>query len=254
MSITLSDRLSAVVQDSAGTSHIVWLEGTNIWHAVYDPVSQTWKNAQAIVNTAGQNIRSLNLVADSGLIVESGTSNNTLIPGVAVIYQEGLENDSNFFYTAARYDNVGKLQWLEAPQALTADQVGDLEPRAVVDNGVITVVGQKVDLVKAQNQAIREDADPYYQTFQIYSNQFSTIPSTPVTPIAAYAPQITKDGVVQGNYIQRDQNTVAALPSATYQPLTLAETQSSSFQGWGANWTVSQTFDTNLSNLKIVGL
>lgn len=251
MSITLSDRLSAVVQDSAGTSHIVWLEGTNIWHAVYDPVSQTWKNAQAIVNTAGQNIRSLNLVADSGLIVESGTSNNTLIPGVAVIYQEGLENDSNFFYTAARYDNVGKLQWLEAPQALTADQVGDLEPRAVVDNGVITVVGQKVDLVKAQNQAIREDADPYYQTFQIYSNQFSTIPSTPVTPIAAYAPQITKDGVVQGNYIQRDQNTVAALPSATYQPLTLAETQSSSFQGWGANWTVSQTFDTNLSNLKL---
>ncbi|WP_228016687.1 SwmB domain-containing protein [Synechocystis sp. LEGE 06083] len=251
MSINLSNRLSAVVQDSAGTSHIVWLEGTNIWHAVYDPVSQTWKNAQAIVDTAGQHIRSLNLVADSGLIVESGTSNNTLIPGLAVVYQEGRENDSNFFYTAAQYDTSGKLQWLDTPQALTADQVGDLEPRVVVDNGFVTVVGQKVDLIKAQNQAIREDADLYSQTFQIYSNQFPTTPPAPVTPIAAYTPQISKNGVIQGNYIVGGTTTTATLANANYQPFTQAEAQSA-FQGFGANWSVSQTFDTNLSNLQFL--
>ncbi|BFM40401.1 SwmB domain-containing protein [Synechocystis sp. LKSZ1] len=254
MSLNLTNRLSAITQDSAGTTHVVWLEGTNIWHAVYDPISQTWKDAQAIVNTAGQHIRSLNLIADSGLIIESGTSSgntSTLIPGLAVVYQEGRENDSNFFHTAAQYNANGNLQWLPSPQALTADQVGDLEPRAVADNGFVTVVGQKVDLVKAQNQAIREDADLYSQAFQIYSNQFPTTPSALATPIATYTPQIAKDGVIQGSYIQGGQSAVTALTPATYQPLTLAETQSSSFQGWGANWTVSQTFDTNLTNLKL---
>ncbi|WLT37726.1 hypothetical protein NON20_18610 [Synechocystis sp. B12] len=217
----------------------------------FQTLSQTWENAQAIVDTAGQHIQSLNLIADAGLIVESGTSNNTLIPGLAVIYQEGRENDSNFFYTAAQYDTSGKLQWLDTPQALTADQVGDLEPRVVVDNGFVTVVGQKVDLIKAQNQAIREDADLYSQTFQIYSNQFPTTPPAPVTPIAAYTPQISKNGVIQGNYIVGGTTTTATLANANYQPFTQAEAQSA-FQGFGANWSVSQTFDTNLSNLQFL--
>ncbi|WLT37727.1 hypothetical protein NON20_18620 [Synechocystis sp. B12] len=41
MALNFSNGLSAITQDGAGTTHVVWLEGTNIWHAVYDPVSQS---------------------------------------------------------------------------------------------------------------------------------------------------------------------------------------------------------------------
>ncbi|MBE9176477.1 hypothetical protein IQ225_16275, partial [Synechocystis salina LEGE 06155] len=199
MALNFTNRLSAITTDFAGITHVVWAQGDNLWHAVYDPNSASWINAMAIADVSGQSIKSLNLVADPNLILESG-SKGTMLPGLAVIYQEGKENDSNFFYTAALYNQSGDLEWLPTPQALTADQVGDLEPRAIVNNGSITVVGQKVDLVKAQNQAIREDTDLYYQTFQIQTNQFNQFVAPPQgqAPTASFNPPTSKDGVVQG--------------------------------------------------------
>ena len=48
MSINLASSLSAITTDSTtGVTHIVWADNGNIWHAVYDSNSETWKNAEA---------------------------------------------------------------------------------------------------------------------------------------------------------------------------------------------------------------
>ncbi|WLT37927.1 hypothetical protein NON20_20145 [Synechocystis sp. B12] len=68
MTINLADRLSALTTDSAGTTHVVWVENTSLWHAVYDPNSAMWVNAQAIANVGNQSLTSLNLIANDKLI------------------------------------------------------------------------------------------------------------------------------------------------------------------------------------------
>lgn len=111
MALDFTNSLSAIVQDYAGVTHVVWVGGDN-WHAVYDPNSAIWINAQAIANITGQSVRSLNLVTAPDLILESGSDNR--LPGLAVAYQEGKENDGNFFYTAALYNQSGNLGAIES--------------------------------------------------------------------------------------------------------------------------------------------
>ena len=71
MSIDLTSRLSAITEDSAGITHVVWVEGANLWHAVYDSNSATWIQAESIANIGTQSITSLNLIANDSLIQES---------------------------------------------------------------------------------------------------------------------------------------------------------------------------------------
>ncbi|MFN5513347.1 MAG: hypothetical protein ACK5CA_00975 [Cyanobacteriota bacterium] len=172
MTITLTNRLSAITTDSFSETHLVWVDSGNLWYAVYDDNSGTWRDAQTIATGLSENITSLNLVASETLIQDSS---NISSPGLAVIYQQGSENDSDIFYTAAQYTEQGQLQWLASPQALTSDQVGDLEPRAIANNdGTVFVVGQKVNADNVQNFSIREDTDLYYQSFTVSSSQFPT--------------------------------------------------------------------------------
>ncbi|MBE9174181.1 hypothetical protein IQ225_00410, partial [Synechocystis salina LEGE 06155] len=225
MTINLADRLSAVTTDSAGTTHIVWVENASLWHAVYNVNAGTWDNAQAIANVGNQSLTSLNLIANDKLI--GGDS-----PGLAVVYQQGTDNESDFFYTAAQYNTSGKLQWLASPQNLSADQVGDLEPRAIANNdGTVFVVGQKVNTDNANNFSNREDTDLYYQSFTVSSSQFPTPTPPPVnTNNAVYTTQILASPLANP---KRKSNTKV-------------------FQGSGFNWNGSQYFDTNLLEFNLL--
>lgn len=226
MSINLASRLSSVTTDFAGTTHVVWSEGSAIWHAVYDTNSATWINAQAIATGISENVTSLNLVAAPNLIQGS---EDVTVPGLAVVWQQGDANNSDFYYSGAQYTANGSLQWLSSPQALTSDQVADLTPSVTVatinNTPTVVVVGNKVNVENAANQAIREDADLYSQRFTLNSNQFSA--STPPTqPTADYNPLPT-NGVVLGfaapsSSTNTPQNSVIATDSPQNSPETLS--------------------------------
>ncbi|MGI0483009.1 hypothetical protein ACN4EE_19770 [Geminocystis sp. CENA526] len=209
MSIDLASSKSALVTDSLGVSHIVWIDNGYIWHSVYDNNSETWKNGETIAFTGTEPVTSLNLVANENLI--DGQN-----PGLAVVWQQGNLNDSDFYYTAAQYDQNLDLQWLNTPQALTSDQVGDLEPTVTVNSsGEVIVIGSKVDFDNVSNLSIQEDADFYSQTFSISSTQFSTNTTT-ITPNASYSPQLINNGLVNtGVFASANQNTNQAVQFAT---------------------------------------
>lgn len=210
MSINLASSQSALVTDSYGISHIVWADTENgyIWHAVYDSNSETWKDAEAIAFTGNKPVTSINLVANENLI--DGQN-----PGLAVVWQQGNLNDSDFYYTAAQYDSNADLQWLDAPQTLTNDQVGDLEPTVTVnDNGEVIVIGSKVNFDNVANLSIKEDTDFYTQKFSVSSSQFSTNINT-ITPNAPYSPQLTTDGLVNlGVFTRPTPTTQQAVQSS----------------------------------------
>ncbi|MBE9193820.1 FG-GAP repeat protein [Synechocystis sp. LEGE 06083] len=245
MTINLADRLSAITTDSAGTTHVVWVENTSLWHAVYNVNSGTWENAQAIANVGNQSLTSLNLIANDKLIQPtSGESSTAPAPGLVVVYQQGSGNDSNLFYTAARYNSGGRTEWLATPQALTADAVGDLAPRAIAkDDGTVFVVGQKVDAEQAKNQAIREDTDLYYQSFTVNQNQFTSGNTS-----AFIRPTNQKNSY---NYLGRNLDA----PAANYEILSAEETEflgnKPKYQGLGANWNASSDFNLNGLSLLI---
>ncbi|WP_228014966.1 hypothetical protein [Synechocystis salina] len=236
MSINFSNRLSAITTDSAGVTHIVWVEDSTLFHATYNDNSATWINETAIANVGSQKIVSLNLIANDKLIDDSGTG----LPGLAVVYQQGSENESNIFYTAAQYNASGQTQWLDKPQALTADQVGDLEPRAIAtEDGTVFVVGQKVNIENAQNQGIREDTDLYYQSFRINRSQFTTTSSSP--------PSSEKGTLARNVSGYSGQNSAVA---ASYSVLSDSEAEflaKKAFQGIGLNWNTSSNLIANLS-------
>jgi len=248
MAVNLASRLSAITTDANGITHLVWVEGENLWHAVYNDNSQIWEDAQPIAYVGFEPVTSLNLVASPNLIVQSGSSNNATLPGLAVVWQQGKANNSNFYYTAAQYNANNQLQWLPSAVPLTSDQVGDLQPRAIANNdGTVFVVGQKVNVENAASLSIQEDTDLYYQSFTVGSDQFPPLP-TP-TSNAAYSPPIVQNGVIQGNF----SPAPTPAPQASYSPLTASEslsiaaTASSSpaFQGWGQNWNFSQAWSSN---------
>ncbi|MBD2655266.1 FG-GAP repeat protein [Synechocystis sp. FACHB-383] len=241
MAINLSNRLSAITTDSAGTNHVVWVENTSLWHAVYNVNSGTWENAQAIANVGNQSLTSLNLIANDKLIQPtSGESSAAPAPGLVVVYQQGSGNDSNLFYTAARYNSGGRTQWLATPQALTADSVGDLAPRAIAEeNGTVFVVGQKVNVESANNQGIREDTDLYYQSFTVNQNQFTGN----VNLFTASVGSVNQSSSY--NYLGRNLNA----PAANYTVLSEGEANflgnRPTYQGSGFNWNASNEFNIN---------
>ncbi len=237
MSINFSNRLSAITTDSAGVTHIVWVEDSTLFHAEYDNNSATWVNQTAIASIGNQGVVGLNLIASDNLIEIPNSSNE--LPGLVVVYQQGSENESNFFYTAAQYDGNGKAQWLDKPQALSADQIGDLEPRAIAtEDGTVFVVGQKVNSIDAQNQGIREDSDLYYQSFSVSLSEFTSPPNS--------APLLTAEQQPRNLSGYSGQNS-AVTPS--HSPLTDQEettlVKKSAFQGQKLKFTTYSNFSAS---------
>jgi len=245
MAIDLSSRLSAITVDSAGVTHVVWVEGQQILHAKYDANAQEWVDTQVIASGLFTNVTSLNLLADPELI----STSNSQIPGLAVIYQQGSDNESEFFYSAAKYDQNQNLQWLETPVQLTDNESGDLQPRSILQGNQVNVVGQKINLESAAQQSIRDDSDLYFQKFTVEDSQFtSTITNTPPAP---YSPNTETDGVITGySNNTSSQNSKNVATTAKYNPVTGKEASNivtkSDFQGWGWNFDVSQKFSTDV--------
>ncbi|MBR8829728.1 MAG: hypothetical protein N5P05_001320 [Chroococcopsis gigantea SAG 12.99] len=248
MSIDFADRLSAVATDSAGITHIVWVEAGQIWHAQYDNNAQTWVNAQVIVSPAdGQRVSTIDLLAADNLI-QSDSSN---IPGLAVVWQQqgaqGNGNDGELYYTAARYDENQNLQWLQEAKQLTSDTVADREPRIILQQvqqqgantlqPQVVVVGQKVNTENATAQSIREDTDTYYQTFTVKTSDFSGAADTSPPP-AVYIPPTTIDGSINGYNVENSEpNNLMSAATTT--------SANSNFNGWGFQQSVAQLISTD---------
>ncbi len=269
MAVDLSSGQSAVTTDQYGVTHLVWVENNTLYHATYDTNSETWDNATVIANIGNQNVQNIHIVTNSGLINNGPTG----APGIAVVYQQGTDSNSNFYYTAAQYDQNQNLQWLNSPVALTQDQVGDLNPTVQIyqptnstpgsisnNTASVVVLGEKVNVQNPpsfntqSNQTAttpQEGTNIYGQTFTVNSNQFTT-PST-TTPIANYAPEnnLVQNGVVQG---LTTFTTSAATPSVATNAATptfttnAATPQTSGYQGSANQWNTSLFYSTNLGN------
>jgi uncharacterized repeat protein (TIGR02059 family) len=247
MAIDLASTLSAITSDSFGVSHLVWVENAAIWHAVYDGNAGTWVDAQQVVSGVPDNITSLNLVANDKLIGNSA-------PGLAVIWQQGDVNNSNFFYSAANYDSSANLQWLETPQPLTvnansnSEKFTNLKPQAIADNnGNVFVVGQQVNLSQGADQAIREDADLYYTQFTVNSSDFPSL--SPGNLAAPYTPPVVIDGVNQGTTSLATTQPLAAYSAFTSSEAFSAAATANSSNGsseWGVGFGPALTFSSDL--------
>ncbi|BAQ65275.1 Calx-beta domain-containing protein [Geminocystis sp. NIES-3709] len=236
-----SHRTATSIDPSTGINHIVWADNEFIYHATYDENSGTWENATSIVSLGNQTVSNLNLVISDGLISEGQSQ----LPGLAVVWQEGDKNDSELYYTAAQYDEVQNLQWLDTPQPLTVDEVADLEPRVIVKDNEIIVVSTKVNIDNGSNLSIKEDTDVYFQKFTVDSSLFDA-PQNVATAKAVYSPLLVNNGVVDTGVIR----------NASYNPFTdneilafnetILASDDSSFTGLLGSWNAQIYFSGSL--------
>ncbi|PHV61047.1 hypothetical protein [Cyanobacterium aponinum] len=214
MVVNLASGLSAITSSSNSQTHLVWAENSFLWYAKYDENSETWQEARAISKLENQDISNIQLLYEDNLIQEGNTEAKQ--PGFVVTWQQGSDNDSDFYYTAGKYDEQGELQWLANPQAITSDQVGDLEPTSIIYQGDVFLVGSKVDFLNQANQAIKEDTDLYFQRFTINDSLFYDGDVTP--PLASYSPQLIQQGVITNLIpVNNTPQTVNTLNSNTGQ-------------------------------------
>ncbi|AFZ54074.1 Calx-beta domain-containing protein [Cyanobacterium aponinum] len=236
-----SNRTATSVDPSTGINHIVWADNEFIYHATYDENSGTWENANAIASLGNQTISNLNLVINDSLISEGQSQ----LPGLVVVWQEGQKNDSELYYTAAQYDEVQNLQWLDTPQPLTVDEVADLEPKVIVKDNEIIVVSTKVDINNVENLSIKEDTDVYFQQFTVDSSLF-TSPQNVSVANAVYSPRLVNNGVINTGVVR----------NASYNPFTENEilafnetilaSEDSSFEGLLGSWSAQIYFSGSL--------
>jgi hypothetical protein len=76
----------------------MWVENAYLWHASHESNSGTWRNARAVTVIGSEAVKGLNLVCSSTLI-NSGSS--SFAPGLAVVFQQGQADNSDFSHTAA---------------------------------------------------------------------------------------------------------------------------------------------------------
>ncbi|MFN5514413.1 MAG: SwmB domain-containing protein, partial [Cyanobacteriota bacterium] len=264
MAVNLASGQSAITTDQYGVTHIVWVESGLLWHSTYDPNAQQWVNAEAITVIGNESVANLRLVTSAGLI-NNGAGG---APGLAVVYQQGTGNNSDFFYTAAQYGPNQTLQWLNAPVQLTQDQVGDLNPTVQVyqptnlpgtspsDNTAsVVVVGEKVNI--AANPSLssqgtgavteaQEGGNLYNLSFTVNANQF-TPADTALPPVpASYVPEdnLVQNGVIQG----LPQYVVTPPPGAEAgsnpESLALATTASSQSYSKANHWNTALYYRT----------
>ena len=237
--IDLTSGQSAITTDAQGVTHIVWYDADSsaIFTATYDVNSQTWENTQLVTQFAtAQDISHIQLLS-SNTIINNGNGGS---PGLVVVWQQGTEKNSSFYYTAAQYDQNDNLQWLNNPQLVSTSAtsststtptsaVSNLNPTAqVVINGAtgssqIALVGEKVNLQNQANIGVREGSNLYYQTFSVNSDQFNSnnsnnSPTTPyssesdnLSPYSSYTPNPSSTP----NYITYPSSSSTVTPAAT---------------------------------------
>ncbi|MEI6380331.1 MAG: Calx-beta domain-containing protein [Cyanobacteriota bacterium ELA615] len=253
--IDLSSGQSAIATDAAGKTHVVWFDGNSniIWQATYNPNSGDYDNAQIVaVVPSTENVSNLQLLTQGNLI---RSANGNGFPGLAVVWQEssasGSGTNSNLYYTAAKYDSNGQLQWLSNPVDITGNSssLANQAPTALVDkNSNIHIVSQVVNPTNAANQSIREASELYSQTLTINNSDFSTNntidpPTEPYSndtlaqPVSNYTPDTTNsNGGVRG------LQPIGAPSTST----GLQGSQSSGFSGAGIGFFAQLQFKTNL--------
>ncbi len=207
MSLDLSSNRASTFVDSSGVNHIVWVEDQFIWHATYDSNSGTWQNADTIAFIGNEKVKNLSIVGGEDLITTTSGANT--LPGLAVVWQQGEGNNTELFYTAGRFDRTQNLQWFANAQQITQDEVEDSDPSVFLQDNELIIVSSKVNLDNANNFAVKEDKDLYYQRFTITEDLFPS--STPEVVInAPYIPDtenntgafIIDDGQTENNTLQ----------------------------------------------------
>lgn len=237
MTINLTDRQAAIATDAFGITYVVWVDNGFLWQAIYDDNAEEWKDARTITSIGQQSVIGLNLVTDQSLIsLNDGGS----APGLAVVWQQGELNNSEFFYIKADYDANGQTKWQDTGEQLTNDQVGDLEPQSIVypdgnsANVRVGVIGTKVDIERAADLGIKEDTDLYSTNLPELNKISPDIPSNlPTLPNnfpaiieqankrrnpAEYIPQTINNGIINNGILSStpDQNSTNSESSGSF--------------------------------------
>ena len=254
MTINLTDRQAAIATDAFGVTYVVWVDNGFLWQAIYDDNAEEWKDARTITSIGQQSVLGLNLVTDPSLInLDNGA---TTAPGLAVVWQQGELNNSEFFYISADYDANGQTRWQGKGEQLTNDQVGDLEPKSIVypdgnrTNVRVGVIGTKVDIDRAADLGIKEDTDLYAANLpklnKISPNIPSNLPTLPnnfpaiIEPAnkrrnpANYIPQTINNGLINTGLLNSDNSSNTS-------------SSNSGFQGFGAS--IDAAIDFSISDI-----
>jgi len=278
--INLTSGQSAITTDAQGVTHIVWYDSDSsaIFTATYDVNSQTWQNAQLVAQFAtAQDISNIQLLSGNS-IINNGNSGS---PGLVALWQQGDAKSSNFYYTAAQYDQNDNLQWLNNPQLVSTSAttntsttptsaVSNLNPTAqqvtISATGntpatqAIVLVGEKVNLQNQANIGIREGSNLYNQTFSVNSDQFNsnnlassttTSSSSDNNPQASYTPNPAASSSVINFPTPTTTPTPALATPAAATPADASATPAASstgYQGLGFSFNGALAFHGRLIN------
>ena len=286
--IDLTSGQSAITTDAQGVTHIVWYDSDSsaIFTATYDVNSQTWENTQLVTQFAtAQNISNIQLLSGNS-IINNGNSGS---PGLVAVWQQGDAKSSNFYYTAAQYDQNDNLQWLNNPQLVSTSAttntsttptsaVSNLNPTAqqvtIPATGntpatqAIVLVGEKVNLQNQANIGIREGSNLYNQTFSVNSDQFNsnnlasstTSSSSDNNPQASYTPNPAASSSVINFPTPTTTPTPALATPASATPADASATPAASssgstgYQGLGFSFNGALAFHGRLSLMEAVGV
>ncbi len=281
--IDLTSGQSAITTDAQGITHIVWYDADSsaIFTATYDSNSQTWENTQLVTQFAtAQEVTHIQLLS-SNTIINNGNSGS---PGLVVVWQQGDAKSSNFYYTAAQYDQNDNLQWLNNPQLISTSATTNTSttPTSAVSNlnptaqevtipatqsapatQAIALVGEKVNLQNQANIGVREGSNLYNQTFSVNSAQFNSnnLASSSTTsytsssdnnPQASYTP----NPAASSSFINFPSSTSTVTPAATSStsatPAASSSGSSTGYQGLGFSFNAALAFHGRLSLMQAV--
>ncbi len=137
----------ALSVDADGVTHVVYVQGSAIWHAYFD--DGNWVGAKKISDEVAD---SLSLHASSNLVGGLGQ-------GLVATWLVGNGNETEVHYAIGRPNGSGGYEWTD-PIALTSDSTEDGAPSVtVLSDGRILVVYSKND------DSIQDDRDLYYDAF-----------------------------------------------------------------------------------------
>ncbi|MEZ6137703.1 MAG: SdrD B-like domain-containing protein [Pirellulaceae bacterium] len=140
--------------DATGTAHLVFHREGQLWHSYFDGTN--WVEGQVITDVPTYN---LSVVADSQVI--DGTD-----PGLIATWDQGLENETEIYYSVAKKEIDGSFTW-SLPVQLTDNALQDADPTAIVAGG------QLLTVYLTQNNLIQDDQDLYYELTDITTGGLS---------------------------------------------------------------------------------
>ncbi len=182
--------------DTRGVENVVWEDDGLLWHAIYDDNGQKWVEAQTIPGTDTNGKYNIQLLSSPQLFP---ISSNLRSPGLVVIWQEDVDNNSELYYSVARYTNTGELEWSEAI-AITSDATADQNFSAYIENGTgkdpssLIIASQKID-----SDDPDEDTDLYYiqskieQENLVFQSATANVAEVNLPGLEAQTPYVTEE-------------------------------------------------------------